>query len=45
MEGMNDELDFWHSEKQQSLLQNDTITLHVSNQACPKVSKISLHIL
>ena len=42
---MNDELYFWHADRHRSLLQVDTIILCVCNQACPKVPKISLHIL
>ena len=36
---LNDEIHFWHADKDQYLLQVDTIILRVCNQACPKHSK------
>ena len=46
---MNDEVYFWHVDKQQSFLQVDIIILGVCSQACPNELKlevcISLHYL
>ena len=46
---MNDEVYFWHVDKQQSFLQVDIIILGVCSQGCPNELKlevcISLHYL
>ena len=36
---LNDEVLFWHADKNQSFLQVYTIILGVHNQACPKYLK------